>query len=82
MKWFGSAKAPSAEHEWEQQKAAILGKTVEQPSVVEGDYAAIDSSENRLAFPIGEASAQGPEWVRLYRRVQEELGIPSVYWVR
>lgn len=59
----------------------LIGKTVEQLSVAEDAYVAIDSGENRLAFPIGGPSAKGPESVRLFRRAQEELGIPSAHWI-
>jgi hypothetical protein len=59
----------------------LIGKTVEQLSVVEGEYVAIDSGENRLAFPIGGPSAKGPESVRLYVRGQDELAIPSAHWI-
>ena len=59
----------------------LIGKTVEQLSVVECEYVAIDSGENRLAFPIGGPSAKGPESVRLHVRGQDELGIPSAHWI-
>jgi hypothetical protein len=58
----------------------LIGKTVEQLSVVEGEYVAIDSGEDRLAFPIGGDTERGPESVRLYRPAQDELGIPSAHW--
>lgn len=58
-----------------------IGKVVEQLSVVEDEYVAIDSGENRLAFPIGGPSAKGPESVRLFRRGQDELGIPNAHWI-
>lgn len=59
----------------------LIGKKVEQLSVVEGEYVALDSGENRLAFPIGGESAKGPESVQLYRRAHNELGIPSALWI-
>lgn len=59
----------------------LIGKRVEQLSVVDGEYVAIDSGENRLAFPIGGPSAKGPESVRLYRPAHHELGIPSAHWI-
>lgn len=59
----------------------LIGKTVEQLSVVEGEYVAIDSGENRLAFPIGGPSAKGRESVRLHVRGQDELGTPSAHWI-
>lgn len=59
----------------------LIGKVVEQLTVVEGEYVALDSGENRLAFPIGGESAIGPESVQLYRRAHEELGIPSALWI-
>ena len=59
----------------------LIGKVVEQLSVVEDEYVAIDSGENRLAFPIGGPSANGPESVRLFRRGQDELGIPNAHWI-
>lgn len=59
----------------------LIGKTVEQLSAVDGEYVAIDSGENRLAFPIGGPSANGPESVSLFRRGQDELGIPDSHWI-
>lgn len=59
----------------------LIGKVVEELSVVDGEYVAIDSGENRLAFPIGAPSAKGPESVRLYRPAHHELGIPSAHWI-
>lgn len=59
----------------------LIGEVVDQLTVVEGEYVAIDSGENRLAFPIGGDTAKGPESVRLYRRAQDELGIPSAHWI-
>lgn len=59
----------------------LIGKRVEYLSVVENEYVAIDSGENRLAFPIGGPSAKGPESVRLYRPAHHELGIPSAHWI-
>ena len=59
----------------------LIGKTVEQLSVVEGEFVAIDSGENRLAFPIGGPSAKGPESIRLFRRGHDELGIPHAPWI-
>lgn len=59
----------------------LIGKRVEQLSVVDGEYVAIDAGENRLAFPIGGPSANGPESVRLYRPRHHELGIPSAHWI-
>lgn len=59
----------------------LVGKVVEELSVVEGEYVAIDSGENRLAFPIGGPSVKGPESVRLYRPAHHELGIPSAHWI-
>jgi hypothetical protein len=59
----------------------LIGKVVEHLSVVEGEYVAIDSGENRLAFPIGGPSAKGPESVQLFCRGQGELGIPNALWI-
>lgn len=59
----------------------LIGKTVEQLSVIENEYVAIDLGESRLAFPIGGPSAKGPESVQLYRPGHEELGIPSAHWI-
>ena len=59
----------------------LIGKVIDQLTVVEGEYVAIDSGENRLAFPIGGDTARGPESVRLYRQAQDELGIPSAHWI-
>lgn len=59
----------------------VIGKTVEQFSVIEGEYVAVVSGENRLAFPIGGASAKGPESVRLHRQGQDELEFPNAHWI-
>lgn len=59
----------------------LIGKVIDQLTVVESEYVAIDSGENRLAFPIGGDTAKGPESVRLYRRGHDELGIPSAHWI-
>lgn len=59
----------------------LIGKVVEELSVVDGEYVAIDSGENRLAFPIGGPSAKAPESVRLYRPAHHELGIPTAQWI-
>lgn len=59
----------------------LIGKNVDDLSVVEDECVAIDSGENRLAFPIGGPTATGPESVRLFRPAQDELGIPSAIWV-
>jgi hypothetical protein len=58
----------------------LIGKEVEQLSVVEHEYVALDSGENRLAFPIGGGSGKRPESVQLYRRAHDGLGIPSALW--
>lgn len=59
----------------------LIGKVVDHLTVVDSEYVAIDCGENRLAFPIGGDTAKGPESVRLYRRAQDELGIPSAHWI-
>jgi hypothetical protein len=48
----------------------FIGETAEEVLVVEDQYIAIDSGENRLAFPIDGPSATGPESVRLFRPAQ------------
>ena len=37
----------------------LIGKTVDELSVIDGEFVAIDSGENRLAFPVGGPSAKG-----------------------
>lgn len=59
----------------------LIGKVVDQLTVMEGEYVAIDSGENRLAFPIGGDTAKGPGSVRLYRPARDEIGIPSTHWI-
>ncbi|MBE1605680.1 hypothetical protein [Actinopolymorpha pittospori] len=59
----------------------LIGKPVDHLTVVEGEYVAIDSGDNRLAFPIGGPSAKGPESVRLFRPGQVELDIPNAHWI-
>jgi len=59
----------------------LIGKEVEQLSVVVGEFVALDSGEDRLAFPIGGESAKRPESVRLHRRAHHELRIPSAHWI-
>lgn len=60
---------------------SLIGRRVDDLTVVDGEYVAIDSGENRLAFPIGGPTATGPESVRLVRPAQEELGIEKAMWV-
>ncbi len=60
----------------------IVGKRVEYFEVVPNEYIAIDSGENRLAFPIDEDSKiHGPEAVRLYKPAHYELGLPAKHWI-
>lgn len=59
----------------------LIGKVVDQLSIVDAEYVALDSGENRLAFPIGGPSTKGPESVRLYRPAQDELSVPSAHWI-
>src|SRR4051812_34127143 len=49
---------------------SLIGHEVEDLTVVDGEYVAIDSGENRLAFPIGGPTATGPESVMLVRPAQ------------
>lgn len=58
----------------------LIGRRVDD-LVVGGEYVAIDSGEDRLAFPIGGPTASGPESVVLVRPAHHELGIPSAMWV-
>jgi hypothetical protein len=60
---------------------SLIGHTVDDLTVVDGEYVAIDSGENRLAFPIGGPTANGPESVLLVRPAQHELGIEKAMWV-
>lgn len=60
---------------------SLIGDQVEEFTVVDGEYVAIDFGENRLAFPIGGPTATGPESVRLVRLAQPELGIGQAMWV-
>lgn len=60
---------------------SLIGRQVDQLTVVDGEYVAIDSGENRLAFPIGGPSAAGPESVIIVRPVHDELGLGSAIWV-
>lgn len=39
---------------------SLIGHTVDDLTVVDGEYVAIDSGESRLAFPIGGSTARGP----------------------
>jgi hypothetical protein len=60
---------------------SLIGHRVDDLTVVDGEYVAIDSGENRLAFPIGGPTATGPESVLLVRPAQDELGIEKAMWV-
>jgi hypothetical protein len=60
---------------------SLIGRTVEEFTVVEGEYVAIDSGENRLAFPIDGPTATGPESVMLARPAHAELGIEKATWI-
>jgi hypothetical protein len=60
---------------------SLIGRKVEDLTVVDGEYVAIDSGENRLAFPIGGESSTGPESVMLVRPAHQELGIPQATWI-
>lgn len=59
----------------------LVGRTVDFLTIVDGQYVAIDTGENRLAFPIGGSTATGPESLRLVRPVQTELGLEKAMWV-
>ena len=60
---------------------SLIGQKVEDLTVVDGEYVALDSGENRLAFPIGGESATGPESVMLVKPAHQELGIPQATWI-
>ena len=60
---------------------SLIGQTVDDLVVVNGEYVAIDSGENRLAFPIGGPTATGPESVMLVRQGHHELGIDQAIWI-
>lgn len=47
----------------------------------DGEYLAVDSGGNRLAFPIGGDSAKGPESVMFVKPAHFELGIPQATWI-
>jgi hypothetical protein len=59
----------------------LIGQKVEHFEFVTGRYVAIDSGENRLAFPLDEESRSGPEAVRLYEPAHSELGSPARHWI-
>jgi hypothetical protein len=52
---------------------SLIGHEVEELTVADGEYVAIDSGESRLAFPIGGPTATGPESVMVVRADQPEL---------
>lgn len=60
---------------------SLIGGEVDDFVVVDGEYVAIDSGENRLAFPIGGPTAAGPESVMLVRPAQYELGVEQATWI-
>ena len=60
---------------------SLVGHWVDDLTVVDGEYVAIDSGENRLAFPIGGLTATGPESVQLVTPPQHEPGIEKAMWV-
>ncbi|RIJ67027.1 hypothetical protein D1871_23470 [Nakamurella silvestris] len=51
---------------------SLVGRTVEHLCVEDGRYMAIDSGENRLAFPVGDPTTGGPESVRVVREGSPE----------
>lgn len=59
----------------------LIGRRVDDLSVVADQFVALDSGENRLAFPIGGPTATGPESVRLLKPAELELGTPQALWV-
>lgn len=59
----------------------LVGKRVDHVEVVPDRYVAIDSGENRLAFPLDEDARGGPEAVRLYVPGTVELDQQSKHWV-
>lgn len=59
----------------------LIGHTVDDLTVVAGEYVAIESGESRLAFPIGGPTATGPESVILVRPAQYELGVEKAIWI-
>lgn len=60
---------------------SLIGHTVDDFTVVDGEYVAIDAGENRLAFPIGGTSATGPESVTLVRPAHHEFGVEKAMWI-
>lgn len=60
---------------------SLIGREVDDLTVVDGEYVAIDSGANLLAFPIGGSTATGPESVTLVRPAHYELGIERAIWV-
>lgn len=60
---------------------SLIGHKVDGLTVVAAEYVALDSGEDRLAFPIGGPTATGPESVLLVRPAQYELGIEKAMWV-
>lgn len=59
----------------------LIGQKVEHFELMTGRYVAIDSGENRLAFPLDENSRRGPEAVRLFEPAHYELGRPARHWI-
>ncbi len=59
----------------------LIGKRVDHVEVVPGRFLAIDSGENRLAFPIDEPSRNGPEAVRVYAPGAGGLDEPAKHWI-
>jgi hypothetical protein len=60
---------------------SLIGHRVDDLTVVDGEYVAIDSAENRLACRISGPTATGPESLLLVRPAQDELGIEKAMWV-
>jgi hypothetical protein len=60
---------------------SLIGHEVQDLTVMDGEYVAIDSGENRLAFPIGGPTATGPESVMLVRPARPELGVEKAAWI-
>lgn len=60
---------------------SLIGHKVDDLTVVDGEYVAIDLGANRMAFPIGGPTATGPESVMLVIPAHYELGIEKKTWI-
>jgi hypothetical protein len=59
----------------------LIGHEMEDFRVVDREYVAIDSGENRIAFPIVAPTATAADSVMLVRPAVPELGVAQEKWV-